>query len=618
MDTDVQTLQDLFKIGYEAYEESRKEAAEIVNMFHNRQYTQGQIDTLKNRGQPQETFNVIKLFGRLLLGYYSTVVNSVKASPVQIKDTLTASLLNDIISYELRTNHFETEGDKIKLDGLLQGIMCSYVDVEGTGQFDEFGREMRKIRITHTPADEIVLDPMSTLEDYSDARWLHRFKWLSEERLLKTLYKYMSKKKAKELVANLDDYYNHLDIDEAEFDRKYNIQFDGYFKRFNNYLVVNTVIEDDDDRVWSIFWSGDVELYRTEVTYKEVKFPYRVHKIHTSDKTEYYGIFREVVESQKAINQALLKIQLMANTQKIFVEKGGVENLHKFADMVNRINAIIPVEKLSKIRVENLTKDIVDQYTIIDRGFDRIQRVLGVNDSFLGMAFASDSGRKVKLQQNATSLALRYVSVRIEQFYRLLGWDVANLVKQYYTATQAWLVSDDYVGDRWITANQPMQQWTGQFDANGQPIMELVYDEVLDPATGEPELDENGNIIIAPVPTEETDIAFTKVDISIDTVIYNDEDEKNQLMLETMLSGNIGNVLLQMNPAGYLRAAALSVKSMKTKRSLEIGEIIDQTAAMLMQSQQAVSETNAPPEGMQSNSRKSSSAKLPQNTNEGA
>ena len=69
MKTDVLTLKDTFKFGYEAYEASRKEANEVWDLYHNRQYTQDQMDTLANRGQPAETFNVIKLFTRTMLGY---------------------------------------------------------------------------------------------------------------------------------------------------------------------------------------------------------------------------------------------------------------------------------------------------------------------------------------------------------------------------------------------------------------------------------------------------------------------------------------------------------------------------------------------------------------------
>jgi len=606
MKVDLQTLKDTFKIGYEAYYESRVEADEVVNMFHNRQYTESQLAELANRGQPAETFNIIKLFGRLLLGYYSTVVNTVKVSPNSYKDILTSSLLNDVVSYVMRKNHMETEGDKIKLDGLLAGIMGAYIDVEDTPNKDEFGRTIRQVTVSHVPWAELVLDPMSRLEDYSDARYIHRWKWVSEE----TLRKLFKKKKA--VIDALAEYENHLNIEDADFERTFNNLFEGYFKRYNNYLLVHSIIVDDDGKVWSKYWVGDEMLDEEEVTFKEVKNPYRVHKVHTSDKTEHYGIFREVVESQKAVNQALLKIQLMANSQKAFLEDGAVESVEEFTRQFNRVNSVIMVKNLKKIKIENMTKEIMDQYVIIDKAFDRIQRILGINDSFLGAAFASDSGRKVKLQQNSTTMSLRYITIRFEQFYRLMGWDIVNLVKQYYTATQALRITDESVGERWIELNKPMKLWTGKVDANNKPIMDYAWEEQLDPATNKPMTDEKGNIIVAPVPTRETEIAFTDVDIDIDSVIYNDEDEKNQLMLETVLQGNIGSMLSQVNPPGFFKAAGLTIKAMKSKHSIDISEILEQTAMMLAQGQAA-----PPAPETKVKSAKSKALKLPTNTNEG-
>lgn len=605
MDTSLETIRDTFKFSYEAYEDSRDEAAHVDDLFHNRQYDNAQLSILNERGQPAETFNIIKLFGRLLLGYYSTVVNTVKVNPTHYRQVITGSLLNDIVSYVMRTNKMETEGDKMKLDGLLSGVMACYIDVENTDKKDQFGRIIRKVTLSHVPWVELVLDPLSRLEDYSDSRFIHRYRWVSEEALRKQF------KGKSEVIDRLNAYENHLQVNNAEFEDQFNTMFEGYFKRYDNYLLVHTVITDDKDKTWSIFWCGEEELSRKEVTYKEVKNPYRVHKVHISNTVEHYGIFREVVQSQHAINQAILKIQLMANTQKVFLEKGAVEDIEEFKVNFNRVNAVIPVTSLKKMQIENMTKEVIDQYTIIDKAFDRIQRVLGVNDSFLGQAFASDSGRKVKLQQNSTTLSLRYITVRFEQFYRMLGWDIVNLVKQYYIAEQALRIVDDSVGERWVEVNQPLKTWTGEFDGNGQPVMDFVWEEVLDPATEKPMKDEKGNLIVAPVPTTDTDISFTDVDVDIDSTAYNDEDEKNQLMLETFLQGTVGSMLSQVNPAGFFKAASLSVKSMKTKHSIDISDILEQTSQLVSGGQ--------PVQGQQQeqDSAKSSSLKLPQNTNEG-
>lgn len=602
MKADIHTLQDTFKIGYEAYESSRIEAENIWELFHNRQYTEAQLAVLKARGQPAETFNVIKLFSRMLLGYYSNVVNTIKAMPVQYNDIPTAALINDLIKVIMRQNNFNAEGDKIKLSGLISGLLVGYTEVVKTEEEDEFGRPLFNIRTHHVPENEIVLDPSSKLEDYSDAEYIHRFRWLTEDKVRKQW--------GQEVVDKLTAYDNHLGFNDTDFNYSYDGQFVGRYRVYNNYLIIHSIIVDDDDKVWSIFWSGDEELERKEITYKEVRFPYRVQRVHTSNRTEYYGIFREVAESQKAVNQAIIKIQLMINTQKAFVEKNAVEDMAEFENAYNRVSGIVSVLDLAGIRVENLSREVLDQYGIIDKAFDRIQRILSINDSFLGMAFASDSGRKVKLQQNATITALRYLTGRIEDFYRLLGWDLANLAKQYYTAHQWFRVADEQVGQRWMELNKPLMTQT----PDGQDA--VIFEEVLDPASQKPMLDEDGNIIVAPIPTADTEIAFTKIDIEIESVAYNDEDEKNQLMMETVLSGSMGNMLAQVNPAGFFKASALSIRSMKTKYSPDISQILEETANMLGGNQQASTEASMMAGQTPTSSPLSRTQKLPQNTNE--
>lgn len=574
MQVDIETLKDTFKIGHEAFHESREEAKKVMDYFHNRQYTDGQLTILSRRGQPPETFNVVKLFARMLIGYYSTVVNTVKVTPQQEDDILTAAILGDLVDYTFRTNNFNAEGDKIKFDAILTGLMCSYQDVVETGETDEFGRPKYSVKTYHVPSLEIILDPMSRLEDYSDARFIHRYKWVSKESLVKQ-FKNVD-------IDALDSYFNHLSIDEADFSYTFNTEFRGQYKVFDNYLVVHTVIEDDAGKTWSVFWCGDTILDKKEITYKEVKFSYRIHKVHPSNKAEYYGIFREIMATQDAINQALIKIQLMVNTQKAFVQDGAVESLDDFIDKFNRVNAVIPVKDLGGIKIENLTREVLDQYTVIDKGLDRVQRLLSVNDSFLGMAYASDSGAKVKLQQNASVVALRYLTSKIEQFYRLLGWDIVNLIKQYYTAHDVLRIADEYEGNKWIEINKPALVPSGQVDTRtGQPMLRPVFEEVNDPASNKPLVDEQGNRVMAPIPTKESEIAFTRADIEVASVAYNDEDEKTQVVLEQFINGPLGNMLSQVDPVGYFTAGSLAVRNTKTKYSLELSKILETAAQKL-------------------------------------
>lgn len=596
----IEDLQDSFKIGYEAFESSRQEAKIIDDLYHNRQFTPDQLNTLRKRGQPAETFNVIKKYSRMLLGYYSTVVNTAMALPNNPRDTVNASVITDIISHVFERNRMDTLGDKLKLSGLLTGLMCVFENVFDTGRRDDFGRPVNAIDLSYVPASQLVLDPASVEDDYSDARFLHRYKWMTEEEVTKLF--------GKAVLPKLTEYYNYTDAADADFENSNWDRYTGKHKQHNCYLIVHSVLESDNGDRWSIYWHDNLIIRKDKITYRKARWPYRVQKIHTSEIPEYYGIFREVIESQKAINLAVISIGLMASSEKVLVEEGAVENLDEFTAVYNRVNAVVPVLNMNGIRIEKFSREMLDQYTIIDKALDRIQQVLGVNDSFMGMAYASDSGRKVKLQQNAAVMSLHYVSNRIKNFYAMVGEDVANLAAQYYSAYHVMRISDELVGNRWIEVNRPM------VDGNGQPVLAME----LNPDDNEPMLTEDGNYVFAPVPTRETEIAFTEFEISVESAPYNDEDEKAQLMLETMMSGQIGVMMSQVNPAGFFKMAALTLKSMKTKYTPDIVEVLDQTAQMLGGNPEMQQQASMMAQGTgQVSQPMSRQLKLPQNTNEG-
>ena len=556
-------------------QKSRDEVNKVYAYYHNEQYTQSQLAKIKSNRQPAETYNVIKMYGRLLLGYYQTVINDIKVIARKYSDLTTAGVLNDLVTYVLDTNNFKSEADRLKLDLILSGVMCCYETVEPTGEKDQFGRPKYKILLQHVPVQELVLDPMSKLGDYSDAKYIHRFKWISKEDVEISF----GQDKLEKLIA----YDNHLGIPDASFEKIYNKQFQGKWKLHDNYLIVHSIIKDG-DKSWSIFWSKDVILDKKEITFRAVKNPYRIQKLYDGYGSEYYGIFREVLSSQDAVNQAILKIQKMVNTEKAIVEESAVRNMEEFRNQYERVNAIIPVERLTGINIINMNQQIADQYNIIDKALERIQRILGINDSFLGLAYSGDSGKKVQIQQQASITSLKYLSTKIENFYRMLGRDVMQLIQQYFIASDVVSIADDIVAQRWVEINAPFLAK----DKKGNP--KYLLEEVVDPDTGEPLTTEDGNILLAPIPSHDTDISFTDAEIRVDSVAYNDDREQSQLLLDSLVNGSSGQFLMQTNPAGFAQLVALSVKNMKLQVSPEIIKIYEQTGQLIQQQQQSMAQ----------------------------
>ena len=573
---------DYYKISTDQYEDTIAEGHETIDMYHNRQYTQAQINTLRANGQPVETFNVIKMFTNAMIGYLETIVTKATAEPRYPGSAVTSLLMNDVLQYVLEDNDWSTAEKFVKIDGLLTGLMVVHEEPRKTGETDMFGRDIHEIKLNHIPSWQVRLDPQSHKEDYSDARFIHHFKWLPEE-TVKKLWPHK--------VAALNEYYNYLEDPESEYYRSQNNRDVGKYKDYNNYLITKTVLYDN-NKVWSIIWHDEVQLEKKEITFKKARFPFRVTKMSKSDRAEYYGPFREVVETQKAINQALLQIQLLINTSKAFVEDGAVENIEEFREMFGRVNAVIPILNMQGIKIEDMSRDIASQYTIIDQALSRIKMVLGINDSFLGSAYASDSGRKVQIQKMSSASQLTNIVDRVSGMFKFVGQDIVDLASQYYRGNQILRIADPLNSYHFTEINAPLMMPV--MDPNGQPVIDpttqqpvtqpvIVPDE--DPETGEVMKDDNGNIIMIPLNDPSSDIEFSDTDIVMVSSKGDNSDEKNQLLFETFTNGPMGSILMNMNPSGTLRIMAMQISEYGTKHSIEIAQILMETAMMVDQGQ---------------------------------
>ncbi|RLE28374.1 MAG: hypothetical protein DRJ61_16545, partial [Acidobacteria bacterium] len=208
-----------------------------------------------------------------------------------------------------------------------------------------------------------------------------------------------------------------------------------------------------------------------------------ITKVIKSNKEEYYGIFHEVIEPQKAINQAIVQLQLMVNSNKVFVQEDAVDDLDEFTDTVARVNGVSQVVDLKGIEVKNMSQNVLDQYTIIDKAYARIKAVLGINDAMLGEAYAADSARKTKLQKNTGYMTLRYLTGPLELFHKRQAVLAARLIADNFTAHQILRVADDITGNRFIEINKPMLMpklppELAQLVAQGMPI-EYAFEAML-------------------------------------------------------------------------------------------------------------------------------------------
>ena len=555
--------QDFFRQSAVNFEASHMEAELVQSLYDDNHYTQEQIHELKEEGRPIETYNVIKKYTRNLTGYLSTVVTDITVKPTSYEHVQQAKLRNSTVQYLLGINNWSVLQDDLNEMTALTGLTTIKYTVQKTGKKDTVGREVTTIKLQVVPSKYILPDPLDNSYDYSTARYTHEWSWLPEDEV-KRLF---GSRKLKKLRANQDI---SLDMPLTGIDYNFLYIEEGKFKRHNMYLIVRTVMKSANGKYTDTYWCGNHQLSKKDLDYN----PYRCFRLHKGKKyPEFYGVFREVIESQKAINQAVLQIQLLVNSSKIIVEEQAVDDIHEFRKSYNRVNAVVEVLDISGYKLENLNPDIVANYRILDGAIQRIQAILGINDSFLGLADASDSGRKVQLQQNSSVVALRYFTKHIEHIYSTIGKDLSTLSQRYMTAHTIMRASDDIGNDTWNEINRPFAMPMEELDKDGNVQYQHVVNPILD-GDNNFVLDESGNITHTIVNEPDTDMSVDlDMDIEVKTSAYGESEEIQRVVLEAMMNGNPGMMLQQINPIRYAQLIELYAKSLKSEHSPALVEL---------------------------------------------
>ena len=541
---------DYFTIAMNEYEGSRDEASEIRDFNHNKHYTIAQLNVLRNRKQPEETFNIIKSYKRVLSGYLSSTINNINVKATTPDNTDKATLGNDIVQYVLRDNDFKMMRADLQDDLILSGLVGFEITPVDSGTKDRFGTPKVDLQLKVLHENELAIDPLFKRYDYGDARFIHTFKWVPNEYV---------KEMWPNKVQELEKY-----IDTANFNNfNYTTSFSGMYNTYYNSLIVKTQMKVG-KKIWQLLWSGDILLETTDITHYG-SFSIKPFTMEKTEDAEYYGLFREVLESQKAINQALIQIQLLVNTNKVLVTQTALvdNDLEAFRLQYNQLNAIIPVKDLNGVKVENMSGDVVAQYNIISAALSRIKQVLNLNDSFLGMAGSSASGRQVKLQQNMTASALQYLTSKLDFIYTELAKSILEMAKLYYKANTLIRISDEVKGDSYIAINDPVT-------ING----EIQYKDNI-------QFDDKGVAKLEPWFYKESTLDELDYEVELTTSNYNETDDMESLQLDNIIQGPAGQMLMQTDPGKYAEVVALKAKVMKTRNSEAIADIFNQVAKKL-------------------------------------
>ncbi len=588
-----QALWDNLQNSAERLQSCRREAREICLMYHNHQWTDQALYDFEEAGLPAETWNIIRMYANMINGYLAQVIDGIKIqASSNPRQEVNAKLMTDVILNILQKNDFETLGDSARLYGMLTGLFVVQVMPVHTGKFDQFKRPINELKLVFVPPHELILDPRAQSDNYSeDARYIHRFKWLSENDIKQVF----GQRALDKVIAN-EDYLDIVDSDEDVLRMRDGSSSYGRFRDVSDeasnkvFLVTQTQMQDEMGQVWDIYWSRGHIIRKNPLNLSYNRFSYVVTRLQRAFVQEYYGLFRDVQELQIAINQKLTRFhRFLIGEQIIITQRALAGSNQQIDDLISQMReptGIFVTQQKDDIVFRDRKAEAQRLHESVLADVDKAKRILNLNDSFLGQAGNNASGRQVRLQQNSAAVASSELIARTKLFYKILGRTLYNLVKQYYIADTALSVSDDDTSSRFLRLNAPMIQNFQEYQQNKDLVTPQIQMEALYTKQGMHRRDHTGALIYMPIMHPDTVLSELEADIDVRVTPYGDREAQTQMMLEVVLQGKIGDLIEAYDPKEYLEIVRQVLRRFNSKDSMKLNEIFDRLVSRLEQEEQ--------------------------------
>jgi len=554
--------QEQLRHSLEVYSESIIEAGVIRQYLEDNPYSRSTLQELSDAGRPPESYNLLLRISRLLGGYFKRVVTTAVGEAVTPEDTVTANLHNDNFKLSQRLSQWDSLMPRIIDDLLTTGLGAWQYQVESTGRSDYLGRPINNIKFAHINSIQVLPDPRAILPNKADAKYIHYWEYISSDDVLKEF--------GQERLTQLElSHAEHGDTSGYEVDVAYDTEvynrLDQYehWKDGNSYFVVRTYSKSDDGSIELLSWHGDIELGSQSLDVQV--FPVQcIDSMRMASNNRYYSVLRGALASQDAINQALLQFQKLVGEERVIADNKAMreDQVPAFQQKLKTIGELLHVRNVNGIKVINLTRDAQAHLSKMYTSIQLILEVIGINEAFLGISKAGDSGRKFEGQKSSSENTLDYLFTPINTIHQEMYIGCMHYTSVYKQAEEQARFLDDFGQTRWTTINEPFFMPTGEVDEEGLPKVEAVKYEKYNKS--------NGKWEIAYVNEKAKSLEDIAIEVEVRSAPYDDTDAIEMAFLESMMNGQVGNIMANAHPAGVVHIYSLLSANLKTRNSEDI------------------------------------------------
>jgi hypothetical protein len=495
---DVQTrLLSYYRQELSRQERNRAEMAVDEDYYDNIQWTEEEIEELKERGQAPTVYNVISQSVNWIIGSEKRGRSDFKVLPRRKEGGKAAERKTALLKYLSDVNHTPFERSLAFEEATKAGLgwLESQVQDENDGEPIYAGSESWR---------NIIFDSTYRRLDMSDCRYVFRVKWVD----LDVAIACFPDRRAQLEMAAVDNYegwgVDDIDGDDPMDSAEYENELSGvardamtYSRRRVRLIEAwfrmpervqrlkgsksdfrGEIFDPNDERHQIEIQSGravlaespTMRMYCCIMTtndmiccapspYRHNRYPFTpVWGFRRARDGMPYGVIRWMRGMQDDVNKRLSKALYILSTNKVVMDEGAVNDIEQFRREAARPDSVIE-KRPGKEIILNVDRDLAPAHLeLASRSIQMIQQVGGVTDELLGRATNAVSGVAVQARQEQGSVATNKLFDNLRLAFQQHGEKELSLIEQYMTDEKQFRITNQRGTPEYVTINSGLPE----------------------------------------------------------------------------------------------------------------------------------------------------------------
>ena len=200
-------------------------------------------------------------------------------------------------------------------------------------------------------------------------------------------------------------------------------------------------------------------LFVSRTPYRHNDFPFTPIWCNRRGKNGMpYGIIRGLRDIQSDVNKRASKALHILSTSKTIMDEGAVPDLAAFQEEVSRPDAIIVKKQGKELKID-ADRDLAPAHLdLMSRSIEMIQSASGVTDENMGRKTNATSGIAIQARQNQGSLATAGLFDNLRFANQCHGEKELSLIEQFFTETKSFRITNMRGTPEYVTVNDGLPE----------------------------------------------------------------------------------------------------------------------------------------------------------------